>query len=67
MKNSGVAVDSNCDTEPKSGPHLDVAAALDHFLPTPIPTLSEWALTLFGLLLLGSTLFVLRKRRQAEL
>jgi len=65
MKNSGVAVDSNCDTEPKSGPRLDVAAALDHFLPTPIPTLSEWALTLFGLLLLGSTFFVLRNCRQS--
>jgi len=65
MKNSGVIVDSNCDTEPKSGPRLDVAAALDHFPPTPIPTLSEWALLLFGLLLLGSTLFVLRKRCQS--
>jgi len=42
-----------------------VAAALDHFLPTLIPTLSEWALTLFGLLLLGSTFFVLRNCRQS--
>jgi subtilisin family serine protease len=65
MKNSGVTVDSNCDTERASGPRLDVAAALDHFLPTPIPTLSEWTLLLFGLLLLGSTLFVLRKCPQS--
>ena len=64
MKNSGVAVDANCSTDPASGPRLDVAAALDHFLPLPIPALSEWALLLFGLLLLGSTVFVLRKRRE---
>ena len=34
--------------------------------PAPkVPALSEWGMILFGLLLLGSTVFVLRKRRNA--
>ena len=63
MKNSGIAVDAGCDTVPASGPRLDVAATLDSLLVPPIPTLSEWGFILFGLLLLGLTVFILRKRR----
>lgn len=37
MKNGGVALNSGCDTEPASGPRLDVAATLNYFL-TPVVT-----------------------------
>lgn len=40
------------------------ATSAEEFTYAPIPTLSEWGMLLLGLLLLSSTVFVLRKRRE---
>ena len=39
MEQSGTLIESGCETEPSSGPRLDVAAVVDHYLTmTAVPT-----------------------------
>lgn len=62
MKKSGVPVDSGCDTEPSSGPRLNVDATLDYLLASfDIPTLSEWRLIVFALLMAAIAIISIRK------
>ena len=40
---------------------------IDNINPAqPIPTLSEWGMIIFSILLLGMTLWIMRKRKSTE-
>jgi subtilisin family serine protease len=67
MKNSGVLVDSGCDTEPSSGPRINVATTLDYLLASfDIPTLSETGMILFILLIAGGAILFIRRWKKTQ-
>ena len=70
MKNGGIVLASGCNTEPASGPRLDVAATLNYLLapasPTAVPTLNEWGLIGLSLLLAGIGYITILRRKNAS-
>ena len=63
MKISGVIIESGCETEPSSGPRLNVSATLAYLLTTfPVPTLSGWGMIIFAALVAGAAIVFMRKK-----
>jgi subtilisin family serine protease len=65
MKNTGAATDDPCSTFPNPI-RVDALAAVDAVgAPPPIPTLTEWGLIIFGVVLVGLITWVFLRRRRA--
>lgn len=60
LKKAGVTLDSGCDTDPASGPRLDVSAALNRLVPS-IPALSEWGIILLAISLVAGGVFAVKR------
>ena len=65
VKEAGISLDSGCDTDPASGPRLDVNATLAYLVPA-IPTLGTWGMALLLTCLAAVGALAVRRRYGAQ-